>query len=174
MLEEAEEAFKSFAAHQKTGSKPKRSAKTDNLIKSFSVASDTPTDFPAKRNEFKKTSARSPLQASKTVDEKVIPDVQQDILEPIRNDIEVSSKAKENVDDREVVTSGMVKNRANLFSKTKPPSSEDRSESAQANVRKWIAAHPSTNTALVSESDNSERLVLNLLDSVRNEVRPTL
>ena len=162
MLEEAEEAFKSFAAHQKTGSKPKRSAKTDNLIKSFSVASNTPTDFPAKRSEFKKASPRSPLQASKTVDERVTPDVQQDIFEPIGNDVEASSKANKNEDDREVVTSGMVKNRANLFSKTKPPSSEDKTESAQANVRKWIASHPPTNTVLVSESDDSERLVLNL------------
>lgn len=160
MLEEAEEAFKSFAVHQKTGSKPKRSAKTDNLIKSFSVASSTPTDFPAKRNELKKASPRSPLQTSKTVDEQIIPDVQQNVFEAPADDIEASSKVKETVDDREVVASGMVKNRANLFSKTKPPSSGDRTESAQANVRKWIASHPSTNTARVSEPHDSERLVV--------------
>ena len=137
MLEEAEAAFKSFATHQKGGTKPLRSAKTESLIKSFTTPGDvqpvckTPTGLNdvAERTEKKQS-----------LEEHVISEKQTGVyILPVDKAFD-STKPSDVSSDKNACLSGLVKERAGIFSKNMPPAAVHKTETPHANVKKWIAS----------------------------------
>ena len=165
MLEEAEAAFRSFAVHQKSDSKPKRSAKTANLIKSFSVANSSPSDQPGQQRAPKKeatpgnkqASGRPVLKNSQSFDEEVIvAESEQGVCsmpEAVETKPEDVERESENTktQDAHVINAGLVRQRANVFANSTPPAAGPADKTANANVKKWIAAnHPVTSPPVTS------------------------
>ncbi|XP_065061325.1 trichohyalin-like isoform X2 [Rhopilema esculentum] len=156
MLEEAEAAFKSFATHQKGGTKPKRSAKTESLIKSFTTPGDvqpackTPTSLNdvAERKE-KKQSLEEHVISEKQTDIHVIPVDKAKAVDATRPSDASSEK--------NVCLSGLVKERAGIFSKNMPPVAVHKTETPHANVKKWIASQNQN----CAENGDEERSLLN-------------
>jgi len=154
MLEEAEEAFRTYAAHQKGGSKGKRSSKTENLIRSFTVESSGSNEPPpSKQDGSKMESQRKPFQKAKSVDDLVFTEVKNVPEEQVNytvSGIEVRDESKD------ALVKGFVKDRASIFSKHTPPAAGEKSETAHAQVKNWIASHPHSEAG----TDDSERLLL--------------
>eukprot|EP00794_Sanderia_malayensis_P015126 gene15126-16682_t len=157
MLEEAEAAFKSFKESSKFENRSKRSAKTENLIKSFSIASSNPTDYASKGDRIKMDSERKPpLEVTKSFDEEILiqPEVSQNVSSmPTEFDQEDQEENTVKLDeqvqpdkqvqpDSVVIDAGLVKQRANIFSSPALPAG-DASKSPHANVKKWIASNHS-------------------------------
>ena len=147
MLEEAEEAFRTYAAHQKGGSKAKRSSKTESLIRSFTVDSTSSSEPMDKRGSSKMASARKPLEKAKSFDEQIITG---ELKTGSVNEVVSSSKAID--ESKDACVKGMVKDRANVFSKHIPPVSGNKTEGSHADVKKWIASQP-PQAAGVGESE---------------------
>ena len=151
MLEEAEKAFRSFAVHQKGGSRQTRSSKTESLIRSFTVDSSSCSGTSEKRHGSNSGSARKSLQKAKSVDGHYVQEAQKHNQEE-----SVNGQVSEMTDEPEdSCVKGLVKDRANIFSKHTPPVSGAKVETSHAQVKEWIAAQPPHAT----EASENERFV---------------
>lgn len=151
MLEEAEEAFRNYAAHQKGGNKGKRSSKTENLIRSFTVDSPSYNETASIGGKSNIASQRKPLQKARSVDDYIASEEPKFGREvPVNG---VASSGQTHDESKDACVKGLVKDRANIFLKHTPPVSGERVETTHAQVKKWIASQPHT----VTGTDDSER-----------------
>ncbi len=161
MLEEAEAAFRSFKDSKTLDSRPKHSAKTKSLIKSFSNASISSSN----QMQASKGGRQSPRQTEKSSHNCLPspPILKEDVIEAEIID-KVSSTPESEKDDKTVeyeqpeklvINSGLVKQRSNIFSNTLPPQGE---KSTTANVKKWIASHPPESSPRGNEANQGSEI----------------
>ena len=151
MLEEAEEAFRTYAAHQKGGNKGKRSSKTENLIRSFTVDSPSYKETASIGGKPNIAAQRKPFQKAKSVEEFIASEeVKFEHEVPVNG---VVSAGQTQDESKDACVKGLVKDRANIFLQHTPPVSGERVETTHAQVKKWIASQPHT----VTGTDESER-----------------
>ena len=148
MLEEAEEAFRTYAAHQKEGSKS--SGKTQNLIRSFTVDSSSRNGPSGTRGSSNVVSPRNPMQKAKSVDGYIASETSVGHVESVN---ETVSNSQAHDESKDACVRGLVKDRANIFSMNTPPVSGQKIETSHSQVKKWIASQPHAET----EADENER-----------------